>query len=120
MRAVTEGAATRNMWAGDAPTDGLIDLWFDDGTHASKHGSYLSALTLFGKLTGVNPLALGAGEIAARDLGISSTDARTLQRIAAAQLGFNVAEPESLALAGLAVWGVIGLSRRRRRGVRAR
>ena len=93
MRAVAEGLATRDMWGANAATDGLIDLWFDDGTHASKYGSYLSALTLFGKITGVNPFWLGAGEIAARDLGISRADALTLQRIAAQQLGFAVPEP---------------------------
>lgn len=48
LRAVTDGVATRDIWSSGAPTDGLIDLWFDDGTHASKYGSYLSALTLFG------------------------------------------------------------------------
>ena len=47
QRAVNAGIATRNMWAPGAAGDGLVDLWFDDGTHASTHGSYLSALTLF-------------------------------------------------------------------------
>jgi hypothetical protein len=37
------------MYAPGASSDGLIDLWFDDGTHASVYGSYLSALTLFGQ-----------------------------------------------------------------------
>ncbi len=86
MRAVTQGVATRNMWAVDAATDGLIDLWFDDGTHASKHGSYLSALTLFGTLTGIDPWSFGANEQAAADLGISARDALKLQQIASEQL----------------------------------
>lgn len=103
MRAVSEGVATRDMWAADATTDGLIDLWFDDGTHASAWGSYLSALTIFGTVTGHNPFLLGAGEIAARELGISVRDALTLQRIAAQQLGFAVPVPGTLALAGLAL-----------------
>jgi hypothetical protein len=98
MRAVAEGVATRNMWAADAATDGLIDLWFDDGTHGSTWGSYLSALTLFGTITGVNPFSLGGDEIAARELGISRADAVALQRIAALQLGFAVPVPGSLAL----------------------
>ena len=100
LSAVTSGIATRDMYAPGASTDGLIDLWFDDGTHASKYGSYLSALTLFGSITGVDPLSLGADELAARDLGISSADAVTLQRIAAQQLAIAaVPEPETLGAA---------------------
>lgn len=94
LRAVNAGIATRDMWSPDATTDGLIDLWFDDGTHASKYGSYLSALTLFGTMTGLDPLSLGANEIAAFELGIDSADALALQRIASEQLGFTVAVPE--------------------------
>jgi hypothetical protein len=86
MRAVTDGMATRDMWAADATTDGLIDLWFDDGTHASKYGSYLSALTLFGTLTGIDPWSFGANEQAAADLGISPHDAVKLQKVASDQL----------------------------------
>jgi hypothetical protein len=86
MRAVTNGLATRDMWAADAATDGLIDLWFDDGTHASKHGSYLAALTLFGVLTGIDPWSFGANEQAASDLGISPRDALKLQQVASEQL----------------------------------
>ena len=112
MLAVTSGLATRDMWAADAVTDGLIDLWFDDGTHASKYGSYLSALTLFGTTTGINPFSLGAGEIAARDLGISGADAVALQRIAALQLGFAAPEPGSLALVSLALLGATTLRRK--------
>lgn len=112
MRAVTEGVATRDMWSATAGTDGLIDLWFDDGTHASTWGSYLSALTLFGTVTGVNPFSLGAGEIAARELGISAADARALQRIAALQLGFAVPTPGTLALASVALLALVGVRRR--------
>ncbi len=103
MRVVASGVATRNFWAPKASTDGLINLWFDDGTHASAHGSYLSALTLYGTLTGLNPLALGATEIAARDLETGRADAVLLQRIAAMQLGMHVPEPGSLVFAGLAL-----------------
>jgi hypothetical protein len=110
LRAVQTGVATRNPYAADALTDGLIDLWWDDELHASKYGSYLSALTLFGSLTGLDPARLGASEVAARDLGISSQDALALQRVASDQLGYTapVPEPASAALvliAGLAAWG---------------
>ena len=107
LRAVAEGVATRDMWAPGAATDGLIDLWYDDGTHASVYGSYLSALTLYGTLTGLDPALFGAGELAAQELGISAADAVALQRIASLQLGFTPPVPEPatalLALAGLAV-----------------
>jgi hypothetical protein len=112
MRAVADGVATRDFWGPDALTDGLIDLWFDDGTHASKYGSYLSALTLFGTLTGLDPAQFGPGEQAAAELGIAPADAWALQRIASLELGFAPPVPEPgavwLMLAGLAV-----LARRR-------
>ena len=107
LLAVQNGIATRNMFASDALTDGKIDLWFDDGTHASKYGSYLSALTLFGRITGRNPLSLGVSEQAAMDLGISQTDALALQTIAATTL---IPEPASL---GLLLPALLGLRRRR-------
>ena len=106
QRAVNAGIATPNMWAPGAGTDGLIDLWFDDGTHASKWGSYLSALTLFGTMTGLDPLSLGAGERAALDLGINAADALALQRIASEQLGFTTPVPEPTA-AGLLLAGLL-------------
>ena len=112
LLAVTSGVATRNMYSPSASTDGLIDLWFDDGTHASKWGSYLSALTIFGSVTGKDPLGLGAAERAASDLGISSMDAVALQRIASQQLGFGVPIPSSLALL-LPALGLLLLYRRR-------
>lgn len=107
LRAVTEGVATRDFWGPDALSDGLIDLWFDDGTHASRQGSYLSALTLFGTLTGLDPAQFGAGELAASELGITAADALALQRIASLELGFTPPVPEPsaawLSLAGLAL-----------------
>ena len=63
-----------------------INLWWIDYLHASKHGSYLSALVIFGTLTGISPASFGASEKAAADLGINPGDAVKLQRVAADQL----------------------------------
>ena len=117
LRAVQDGVATRDMYASNALSDGLIDLWFNDGTHASKYGSYLSALTLFGSITGLDPQSLGFNERAAFDLGISGADAYLLQQIAAASLGLQkVPEPASLVLVltGVSMLGVIARRRRLR------
>jgi hypothetical protein len=113
LRAIASGVATRNMYAPDALNDGLIDLWFNDGTHASTYGSYLSALTLFGSLTGLDPIMFGAGEIAARDLGISAADAVALQRVASDQFRASVPAPASLALILIGAIGAV-LSRSKR------
>ena len=95
LSAVQAGIATRNMYAPDALTDNLIDLWFNDGTHASVAGSYLSALTNFGSITGLDPAMFGADEIAARDLGLSSADALKLQHIASMALGYTNPVPRA-------------------------
>jgi hypothetical protein len=112
LRAIADGVATADMYAPTAASDGLVDLWFNDGTHASVHGSYLSALTLFGRVTGVNPLSLGAAEIAARELGITAAEAVALQRIAALELGFSVPLPGSAALALAGLLLLVGVRRR--------
>ena len=115
MLAVQMGLATRDPYAANAASDGLIDLWWDDKLHASKYGSYLSGLTLFGQITGLDPRSLGAGEQAAFDLGISTEDALALQRVASLQLGFAVAavpEPSTLLLTTLGL-GLVGWGRRR-------
>lgn len=74
-------------YATSVPQD-RINLWWDDYLHASKYGSYLSALVIFGRLTGVDPWSLGASEKAAADLGIPPGDAVKLQHIASEQLYF--------------------------------
>jgi hypothetical protein len=98
--------------------DGEMNLWWDDYLHASKYGSYLDALVQFGTITGLDPRSLGAGEIAARDLGISAANALLLQQVAAQQLGL-VPEPASVALVVLGL-GLIGGTRLRRKQAVAR
>ena len=94
-----------------------LDLWWDDDLHASKYGSYLDGLVQFGTITGLDPLSLGANESAAASLGISSTDALFLERLAAEDLGMPLSVPEpgnvALMLGGLAL--LAGMARRRRR-----
>jgi hypothetical protein len=92
QRAVDQGVAQGDgfygadgTYAAAVPQD-RINLWWDDYLHASKYGSYLSALVMFGQLTGIDPWSLGASEKAAADLGISPGDAVKLQRIASEQL----------------------------------
>jgi hypothetical protein len=92
QRAVDTGIAkgdgfytAEGVYAADVPQD-KINLWWIDYLHASKHGSYLSALVIFGKLTGINPASFGANEKAAADLGISPGDAVKLQGVAWDQL----------------------------------
>jgi hypothetical protein len=112
LLAVQLGYATRDMFAPDALTDGLIDLWFDDGTHASRWGSYLSALTIYGTVTGRDPRWFGRDEQAAVDLGIDPGDAVLLQQAAAVALGLPVPAPAALPLFLLGI-GALGLVRRR-------
>jgi hypothetical protein len=68
------------------PYDGIeagkVDLWAWDSYHASALGYYLEALTIFGSITGLDPRVLGAGEVAAAELGISPRQAATLQLLA--------------------------------------
>ncbi len=93
-----------------------LDLWWDDGLHASKYGSYLDALVQFGTITGLDPLSLGANESAALSLGIAPTDAVFLERLAAEDLGMSltpVPEPGGLALMVAGLLGVLGFARRR-------
>ena len=95
-----------------------LDLWWDDGLHASKYGSYLDALVQFGTITGLDPLSLGANESAAQSLGISGTDALFLERLAAEDLGMPltaVPEPGNAGLMAAALAGLVCLARRRGR-----
>ena len=83
-RAIHEGIADPNPYDG---TDfGKVDLWTYDQYHASAAGYYLEALTIFGRVTGVDPRTLGEKEQAADALGLSPTLAVALQRVAAEQI----------------------------------
>jgi hypothetical protein len=79
LRAVDQGLADPTNGA----AAGTFKLWGSDNRHASKHGSYLSAAVLFAKITGADPrnLSVGTGSAAA-GLGINTTDAANLNRIA--------------------------------------
>jgi hypothetical protein len=92
QRALDDGIAkadgfynAEGTYAEEVPSDKL-NLWWIDYLHASAHGSYLSALVIFGKLTGISPASFGASEKAASDLGINPGDAVRLQRVATDQL----------------------------------
>ena len=92
QRAVDSGVAKGDGFYTDAGVyapelaQDKINLWWIDYLHASKYGSYLSALVMFGTLTGINPASFGASEQAAADLGISPGDAVKLQQVAWDQL----------------------------------
>lgn len=73
----------------DGTSYGQIDLWSYDHYHASAAGSYLQALTIFGRITGIDPRTLGRGEAAAEEIGLSQDQAAALQRIAAETLSID-------------------------------
>ena len=83
-RAIATGLADPNPYDGIGA--GQIDLWAFDNYHASVFGYYLEALTVFGKVTGRDPLSLGDRERVADDFGISPAQAHALQQIAHDQL----------------------------------
>jgi len=82
--AIAGGLADPDPYDGLGP--GQVNLWAPDSYHGSIHGYYLSALTIFGSVTGKDPRSLGADEHVARDLGIDPSTASALQAFAAAQL----------------------------------
>jgi len=83
-RAIAAGVADANPYDGIAY--GQVGLWAWDHYHASTAGYYLEALVVFGRVTGIDPRTLGAGERAADDLGLHPALAQALQRIAWEQL----------------------------------
>lgn len=110
-RAIDAGIADANPYDGITP--GQINLWASDNYHASNDGYYLHALTVFGKLTGVDPRTLGGWESAAVELGLSATEAFALQSIAWEQIT-AVPEPGTWALFGLGLGALAWLQRRPR------
>lgn len=83
-RAIDSGFADANPYDGIA--HGMVDLWSWDDYHASIYGYYLEALCVFGRITGKDPLSLGAHESVAEDMGFSKAQTRALQQIAHDQL----------------------------------
>ncbi|WP_293452816.1 DUF4886 domain-containing protein [Phenylobacterium sp.] len=79
-RAVHAGVADPNPY--DGIDFGKVSLWTWDQYHASAEGYYLAALVIFGQVTGVDPLSLGAQEQAAVDLGLSPAIAQGLRQAA--------------------------------------
>jgi hypothetical protein len=90
QRAVdVKAVKSSNFYKADGTYDASgsqMNLWWIDSTHASVYGSYLSALVSFGTISGRNPTGFGGNERAAKDLGISQSEAVLLQNIAAETL----------------------------------
>ncbi len=86
-RAMREDIADPNPYDGiDA---GKLDLWTYDHYHGSTYGYYLEALVIFGRITGIDPRALGENECSAFELGLSPRQTLDLQRIAHDELTAN-------------------------------
>ena len=91
----------------DGIASGQINLWAGDSYHASHHGCYLHALTVFGMTTGIDPRTLGSRENAAVELGFTASETFALQSIARETIS-AVAEPGTWGLmamgSGLLAW----------------
>jgi hypothetical protein len=87
-RAIADGVADANPYDGIDP--GKVDLWAPEHYHASVYGYYLEALTIFGRVTGLDPRSLGKLDHVAGDLGINPATAAALQRVAQEQLAAEV------------------------------
>ena len=79
-QAIESGLADADPYDGVA--FGKINLWTYDQYHGSAEGYYLSALVIFGQVTGIDPRTLGPKEMSADDLGIAPNVATALQDIA--------------------------------------
>jgi hypothetical protein len=83
-RAMQSGVADANPYDGIEP--GKVNLWTYDHYHASTHGYYLEALTIFGSLTGRDPRSLGENECSGYELGLPRSEVKALQQVAFDQL----------------------------------
>lgn len=90
-RAMNDGIAGRDPYGGIRP--GEVDLWrsglapaSSNNYHASRFGSYLEALMIFGSVTDIDPRRLGAEEQVAQALNIRPEQAGALQAVASEQL----------------------------------
>lgn len=83
-RAFVTGFADPDPYDGIAA--GTVNLWARDNHHASIAGYYLAALMIFGRVTGRDPVSLGARESAAMALGLSGAQTVSLQHIAQDEL----------------------------------
>jgi len=80
IKAIDTGVADGNPY--DGTDEGKIDLWTSDHYHASVYGSYLSAVSIFSKVTSIEPTKIPNEEgTAAAGLGISSSVASSLQAV---------------------------------------
>lgn len=86
-RAIAEKIAAPNPYDGITPSQ--IDLWTKDHYHASSYGYYLSALMIFGDITGLDPRSLGENESAAAELGFTTGQTQALQQVAYEELSAN-------------------------------
>jgi hypothetical protein len=91
----------------DGITPGQVDLWrsglppeSNNNYHASRYGSYLEALVVFGTVTGRDPRQLGEQEGVAQALNISPRIAGELQAVASDQLRASRQADKSMDEAG--------------------
>ncbi len=90
-RAMTDSVADVNPY--DGISAGMVDLWSYDHYHGSAYGYYLSALTIFGDITGLDPRSLGKKERAAFELGFSAAQTASLQKVAFEELSATKGRP---------------------------